>query len=134
MLLGTLSNGDIAKSAAIGGAIGAIARFQLSQSFIKSFSGDFIYNIMVANIVGCFLMGVCYEFMNLKMNVGVEWRAFFMVGMLGAFTTFSSFALDVFILVERGNFLNASLYILSSVVFSIVGLFVGIYIMRTIIT
>ena len=119
---------------AIGGAIGAIARFQLSQSFIKSFSGDFIYNIMVANIVGCFLMGVCYEFMNLKLNVGLEWRAFFMVGVLGAFTTFSSFALDVFILVERGNFLNASLYILSSVVFSIVGLFVGIYIMRTIIT
>ena len=119
---------------AIGGAIGAIARFQLSQSFIKSFSGDFIYNILVANIVGCFLMGVCYEFMNLKMNVGVEWRAFFMVGVLGAFTTFSSFALDVFILVERGSYLNASMYILSSVVFSIVGLLVGIYIMRTIIT
>ena len=119
---------------AIGGAIGAIARFQLSQSFIKSFSGDFIYNILVANIVGCFLMGVCYEFMNLKMNVGVEWRAFFMVGVLGAFTTFSSFALDVFILVERGSYFNASMYILSSVVFSIVGLFVGIYIMRTIIT
>ncbi len=119
---------------AIGGAIGAIARFQLSQSFIKSSSGDFIYNILVANIVGCFLMGVCYEFMNLKMNVGVEWRAFFMVGVLGAFTTFSSFALDVFILVERGSYLNASMYILSSVVFSIVGLFVGIYIMRTIIT
>ena len=119
---------------AIGGAIGAIARFQLSQSFIKSFNGDFIYNILVANIVGCFLMGVCYEFMNLKMNVGVEWRAFFMVGVLGAFTTFSSFALDVFILVERGSYLNASMYILSSVVFSIVGLVVGIYIMRTIIT
>ena len=119
---------------AIGGAIGAIARFQLSQLFIKSFSGDFIYNIMVANIVGCFLMGVCYEFMNLKMNFGVEWRAFCMVGVLGAFTTFSSFALDVFILVERGNFLNAGMYILSSVLFSIFGLFVGIYIMRTIIT
>ena len=119
---------------AIGGAIGAVARFQLSQSFTKSFSGDFIYNIMVANIIGCFLMGVCYEFMNLKMNVGVEWRAFFMVGILGAFTTFSSFALDVFILVERGNFLNASMYILSSVVFSILGLFIGIYIMRTIFT
>ena len=118
---------------AIGGAIGAIARFQLSHLFIKSFSGDFIYNIIVANVVGCFLMGVCYEFMNLKMNIGAEWRAFFLVGILGAFTTFSSFALDVFILVERGNFLNASLYILSSVVFSILGLFLGIYIMRTII-
>ena len=117
----------------IGGAIGAIARFQLSQLFTKNFSGDFIYNIMVANILGCFLMGVCYEFMNLKMNIGAEWRAFFLVGVLGAFTTFSSFALDVFILVERGNFLNASVYILSSVVFSILGLFVGIYIMRTII-
>ena len=79
-------------------------------------------------------MGVCYEFMNLKMNVGAEWRAFFMVGVLGAFTTFSSFALDVFILVERGSYLNASMYILSSVVFSIVGLFVGIYMMRIIIT
>ena len=89
---------------------------------------------MLANIVGCFLMRVCCEFMNLKMNVGLEWRAFFMVGVLSSFTTFSSFALDVFILVERGNFLNASMYILSSVVFSIVGLFVGIYIMRTIIT
>ena len=117
----------------IGGAIGAIARFQLSQLFVKSFSGDFIYNIMVANILGCFLMGVCYEFMNLKMNMGAEWRAFLLVGVLGAFTTFSSFALDVFILVERGNFLNASLYILSSVVFSILSLFLGIYIMRTII-
>ncbi|MBB45475.1 MAG: fluoride efflux transporter CrcB [Rhodospirillaceae bacterium] len=119
---------------AIGGAIGAVARFQLSQSFIKSFSGDFIYNIMVANIIGCFLMGVCYEFMNLKMNVGLEWRAFFMVGILASFTTFSSFALDVFILVERGNLLNAGIYILSSVIFSIFGLFVGIYIMRSIIT
>ena len=117
----------------IGGAIGAIARFQLSQLFAKSFSGDFIHNIVVVNILGCFLMGVCYEFMNLKMNIGAEWRAFFLVGVLGAFTTFSSFALDVFILVERGNFLNASVYILSSVVLSILGLFVGIYIMRTII-
>ena len=72
--------------------------------------------------------------MNLKMNVGLEWRAFFMVGVLSSFTTFSSFALDVFILVERGNFLNASMYILSSVVFSIFGLFAGIYIMRSIIT
>ena len=66
---------------AVGGAIGAIARFQLSQSFIKSFSGDFIYNIMVANIVGCFLMGVCYEFMNLKMNFGVEWPEFQAIGL-----------------------------------------------------
>ena len=89
---------------------------------------------MVANIVGCFLMGVCYEFMTLKMNVGLEWRAFFMVGVLSSFTTFSSFALDVFILVERGSFLNASMYILSSVVFSIFGLFAGIYIMRSIMT
>ena len=117
----------------IGGAIGAIARLQLFQLFAKNVSGDFIYNIMVANILGCFLMGVCYEFMNLKMNISAEWRAFFLVGVLGAFTTFSSFALDVFILVERGNFLNASVYILSSVVFSILGLFVGIYNMRTII-
>ena len=50
------------------------------------------------------------------------------------FYNFFQFCLDVFILVERGNFLNASMYILSSVVLSIFGLFAGIYIMRSIIT
>ena len=100
---------------AIGGAIGALARFQLSQLFMRFISGDFIYNILVINILGCFLMGISYEFMNLRLNIDVEWRAFFMVGVLGAFTTFSAFALDIFILAERGNFLSASVYILSSV-------------------
>ena len=76
-------------------------------------------------------MGISYEFMNLRLNIDVEWRAFFMVGVLGAFTTFSAFALDIFILAERGNFLSASVYILSSVIFSILGLLLGIYIMRT---
>jgi len=116
---------------AIGGAIGALARFQLSQLFMRFTSGDFIYNILVINILGCFLMGISYEFMNLRLNIDVEWRAFFMVGVLGAFTTFSAFALDIFILAERGNFLSASVYILSSVIFSILGLLLGIYIMRT---
>ena len=76
-------------------------------------------------------MGISYEFMNLRLNIDAEWRAFFMVGVLGAFTTFSSFALDIFILAERGNFLNAGVYILSSVIFSILGLLLGVYIMRT---
>jgi CrcB protein len=116
---------------AIGGAIGALARFQLSQLSMRFFSGDFICNILVINILGCFLMGISYEFMNLRLNIDAEWRAFFMVGVLGAFTTFSSFALDIFILAERGNFLSAGVYILSSVIFSILGLLLGVYIMRT---
>ena len=115
----------------IGGAIGALARLLLSQLLMRFTSGDFIYNILVINILGCFLMGISYEFMNLRLNIDVEWRAFFMVGVLGAFTTFSAFALDIFILAERGNFLSAGVYILSSVIFSILGLLLGIYIMRT---
>ena len=76
-------------------------------------------------------MGISYEFMNLRLNIDVEWRAFFMVGVLGSFTTFSAFAMDIFILAERGNFLSAGVYILSSAIFSILGLLLGIYIMRT---
>ena len=116
---------------AIGGAIGALARFQLSQLFMRFISGDFIYNILVINILGCFLMGISCEFLNHRLNIDGEWHAFFIVGVLGAFTTFSAFALDIFILAERGNFLSASVYILSSVIFSILGLLLGIYIMRT---
>ena len=115
---------------AIGGAIGALARFQLSQLFMRFISGDFIYNILVINILGCFLMGISCEFLNNRLNIDGEWHAFFIVGVLGAFTTFSAFALDILILAERGNFLSAGVYILSSVIFSILGLLLGIYIMR----
>jgi CrcB protein len=71
------------------------------------------------------------EFLVTKLNSSTEFRAFFAVGVLGAFTTFSSFALDVSVLTERSNLLAAGAYIALSVVLSIAGLFLGLWLMRS---
>ena len=76
-------------------------------------------------------MGLFVEFLVSKLNSSPELRAFFAVGVLGAFTTFSSFALDVSVLSDRGNLLAAGAYIAASVVLSIAGLFFGLWLMRS---
>jgi CrcB protein len=79
-------------------------------------------------------MGVFYELLTTKLNVSSEWRSFILVGILGAFTTFSTFALEISILIERGNLLSASIYVFSSVGLSLIGLFLGLYIMKNALT
>jgi CrcB protein len=119
---------------AIGGAIGAVARYQMGQFFIRFLGGQFPYNTLFVNVLGCLLMGVFYELLTIKFNVSLEWRSFILVGILGAFTTFSTFALEIFILIERGNFLSASMYVFSSVALSLIGLFLGLYVMKNALT
>lgn len=119
---------------AIGGAIGAVARYQVGQFFIRFVGGQFPYNTLFVNALGCLLMGVFYELLTTKLNVSSEWRSFILVGILGAFTTFSTFALEIFILIERGNFLSASMYVFSSVALSLIGLFLGLYVMKNALT
>ncbi|MBH69310.1 MAG: fluoride efflux transporter CrcB [Rhodospirillaceae bacterium] len=116
---------------AVGGAIGAAARFQSDQLFARIAGDGSPYSTLFVNVVGSFLMGVLFEYLNTKFDHGIEWRAFLLVGVLGAFTTFSSFALDVSVLSERANYFGAGLYILTSVIISILGLFLGLWIMKS---
>ena len=117
----------------LGGGTGATFRYLISELVNKLIPTSIGYGTISVNLIGAFLMGALFYFISSKLLINEQVKIFLTIGFLGGFTTFSSFALDVFILVERGNFLNASVYILSSVVLSILGLFVGIYIMRTII-
>ncbi len=119
---------------AVGGAIGAVARFQSVALLTRWFGTEFPYGTLFVNIAGSFLMGVFVELLTTKFNGSAELKAFLVVGILGAFTTFSSFALDVSTLMERGNLLPSIAYIFSSVCFSIIGLFGGIFLMRNLIT
>ena len=64
------------------------------------------------------------------MNSVQEMRAFLVVGVLGAFTTFSTFSLDVILQIERGNLAAAAVYIVSSVTLAVLGLFAGLRLMR----
>jgi fluoride exporter len=119
---------------ALGGAIGAVARYQSIGMFTRWLGLGFPYGTLFVNVVGCFVMGLFVELLVTKLNSSPEIRAFFAVGVLGAFTTFSNFALDVSVLTERANLLAAGAYVALSVVLSIAGLFFGHWLMRSILT
>ena len=116
---------------ALGGAIGAVARFQTVGLFARWFGIGFPHGTLFVNVLGSFVMGLFVELLAIKLNGSPEWRAFFAIGVLGAFTTFSSFALDVSVLTERGNLLAAGAYVALSVVLAVAGLFTGLWVMRS---
>jgi len=76
---------------AAGGAAGALMRYWMSSGIYALFGRGFPYGTLTVNVVGSLLMGFCYVFMIERMDVSVEWRAALMIGLLGAFTTFSTF-------------------------------------------
>lgn len=119
---------------AAGGAIGAVLRHSVGVQLLRWLGGGFPFSTLAVNILGSFAMGALVEVMALRWQVGVETRAFLTVGILGAFTTFSTFSLDVFVLYERGAILSAALYMVASVALSVFGLIAGLQLFRAILT
>ena len=119
---------------AIGGAIGAIARQQSNQLIMRIFGGEFPIGTIFVNILGSFIMGLLFELFASKITLSNEWRSLIFTGVLASFTTFSSFALDVALLSERNEYYYALCYIGMSVVLSIGALFVGLWVMRGLLT
>lgn len=119
---------------AAGGAVGALARHYVAHAVTTAVGQGFPWGIVVVNILGSFLMGCLVEAAALAWSPSIEVRAFIMVGVLGAFTTFSTFSLDVVLLVQRGQMFAAASYILISVICAIVALFAGMAIMRLVLT
>ena len=117
---------------ALGGAIGASARYGVGVQATKLLGFGFPWGTLTVNIVGSFLMGVLIELMALKFSVSQDMRAFLTVGILGGFTTFSAFSLDFAVLVERKEMMLAGLYAAGSVGLSIAALFAGLWLMRTV--
>ena len=117
---------------AAGGATGALLRYWMSQS-IHSFMGrGFPYGTLSVNLLGSLLMGLLYVFLIERMDVNPEWRAGLIIGLLGAFTTFSTFSIETLNLMEVGEQLKAGLNILFSVTFCIAGCWLGMIIGRQI--
>lgn len=95
---------------------------------------SFPWGTLVVNVLGSFLLGVLIEVAALKLSLTLEMRAFLAVGVLGGFTTFSSFALDAVTLFERGTLLLSFSYVMFSVVLSISALFAGLALMRVVLS
>jgi CrcB protein len=113
-------------SAGIGGAL----RHGVNISVAKLLGTGFPYGTLTVNIAGSFVIGLLVEWFALKFDPGQAWRLFLTTGILGGFTTFSAFSLDTALLIERGAHIAAGLYVLVSVVASIAGLFMGLFIVR----
>ncbi len=115
---------------ALGGALGSLARHFVSAGIYGVTGTAFPWGIFVVNVAGGFLMGLIVELGALKMNYSPELRAFLTTGILGGFTTFSAFSLDAALLIERGDLLSAALYMIGSVVLSVLALFGGLALVR----
>ncbi len=115
---------------AAGGAAGAVARYGVYLLAGRLLGTGFPSGTLVVNIAGSFIMGILVEGMALAWTLGMETRLFLTVGVLGAFTTFSTFSLDVALLYDRGKTGLVVIYVLASVICSVGALFAGLYVMR----
>ena len=116
--------------AACGGAIGAVGRYLVGVGAARAFGINFPWGTLIVNVLGSFAMGILIGFLALRLTGSESLRIFLAVGVLGGFTTFSAFSMDVVYLIERKALGTSFLYAGSSVVFSVVAMFLGLYLAR----
>lgn len=114
---------------AVGAAIGGAARFGVGVFMLRIVGATvFPLAIITVNVIGSFLMGLFVVWAAQRGMTG--WNPFVMTGILGGFTTFSAFSLEVVTLIERGQVNLAAIYIAASIGLSIGALFAGVLIAR----
>ena len=110
---------------ALGGAIGSVLRYAAVSYITPLLNYKFPLGTFVVNILGSFLIGAAYVILVEKTKLPVEYRLFFITGLLGGFTTFSAFSLEILQLWQEGHVLNAFAYATSSVILGLLMAFVG---------
>ncbi|MEO5337801.1 MAG: fluoride efflux transporter CrcB [Magnetospirillum sp. WYHS-4] len=120
----------ILTAVAAGGALGSVARYLVMVLMGAWLGGGFPFGTLAVNLLGGFLLGGLIELMALSWSATQETRAFLVVGVLGGFTTFSTFSMDIFVLVERGDGLGAALYVAASVGLGLAAFFAGLAVVR----
>lgn len=115
---------------ATGGAIGSVCRYLVGVGAGRLLGPDFPWGTMIVNISGSLVMGVFIELLALRLDGSENVRLFVAVGILGGFTTLSSFSLDTIVLFERGATVAAAAYVAGSIVLSLAALVAGLQIVR----
>jgi fluoride exporter len=114
----------------LGGGLGAALRHGMNIAAARLLGTAFPYGTLIINVTGSILMGLIAGYFAFKGGASQHWRLFLTTGILGGYTTFSAFSLDAALLYERGETWSAALYVIGSVVLSILGLFAGLYVIR----
>lgn len=98
-----------------GGAIGSVLRFLTSSSVQRFTNTDFPFGTLSVNVIGSLLMGFLYIILVERSSMSMEWRALLLIGLLGGFTTFSSFSIETMNLLEQALFGKMAINIVASV-------------------
>lgn len=117
-------------SVGAGGALGAIARYLVGMAISHHLPNHGWLATLSVNIVGCFAMGIMAVILIESPSVSPAVRSFVMIGFLGALTTFSSFALDIHILLDKQGFMAGAGYLITSVGLSLAMFFAGMWLFR----
>ena len=125
-----MMNLQLILAVAAGGALGSVARYLAGIGATKLFGLAFPWGTLIINIAGSFLIGAFVEMFALKLDLPQEARVFLTVGICGGFTTFSTFSLDAYVLMERGDWGPAAAYMVASVVLSIAALMGALHLVR----
>jgi CrcB protein len=116
----------------MGGAFGAVLRYGASLSVYSLLGRGFPYGTLFVNVSGSLLMGILSVIMLERFNIDPEWRAAVLVGVLGSFTTFSTFSIETLNLLEQGDVIRATANIVLSVLVCLVAVWFGVLIGRQI--
>lgn len=116
----------------LGGAMGAIARYQLAVMIQARIPAGFPWGTFVVNVTGCLVMGVATTLLAERLIVHPNWRFLIPIGFIGAYTTFSTFELETFRAVTDGDWLVGGLNVVASVLAGYVALWLGVVLTRVV--
>jgi CrcB protein len=115
---------------AAGGALGAVVRYLVSIASGRAFGTAFPWGTLIINVTGSFLIGLFAALFATKWNLPQAARIFLTVGICGGYTTFSTFSMDAWYLIERGQNWASGVYMIASVVLSVAALIAAMQIVR----
>jgi CrcB protein len=116
-----------AMAIAMGGAVGALLRYWMSNGVYQLLGRDFPYGTLAVNVIGSLLMGFLYILLLERVSSDGLWRGLLLIGLLGSFTTFSTFSIETLNMLEQGEYLRSLVNILLSVIICIVAAWLGVY-------
>lgn len=113
----------------LGGGFGSVLRYVISR-YLNNFETNIPYGTLLVNIIGSFLIGIMIG-LTLKNNLLTQNQTLFLaVGFCGGFTTFSTFAYENSNLIKNGDYFNLAIYLSSSIVFAILAVFLGLFVVK----
>ncbi len=117
---------------AIGGSLGAIARYWVGLAVADRMGTKFPYGTLVINITACLIIGFSLVFLGRRAELNPAWRFMIPIGFIGAYSTFSTFEWETFTTIQTGAFFLAALYVVLSFFLGLIAVWCGALLARVV--